>query len=430
MSFSNPAYTIPRRNIHHHQAMWTKMWDPPTESPSTPDELAPTNPVPAFMEATLGRDTFRVNTPNTIELNLQSGMTLPTWDGLKELSFMTFRDDGLQSPWNNGHWPGPTVRVPRGAIFHCLSHGQGTPPHTIHWHGLEPTPMNDGVGHCSMEIGDYTYQLQPNFIGTYFYHCHRNTVQHFEFGLYGMFLVEPPDAFDGPNAGGYPRRTAASLKRFPKFPGFNSNPVNSLDPQAMTVPYDVEALWVFDDRDSRWSDLASHPRAFYPAHQNQPGVDDQFYHGFFHDFNPDYFFVTGQAIPAPMGGTADIPANLVIPPELNSGVSGMQVSVNAQTNQTILVRALNAAYANATVTFPVDVTIIAFDGRALGVPPFSRTNSAFRLRAGRPFELSTARRFDALIRSSTPVNDFATVEYSGTLNKSSMVTGRIPINIS
>ena len=55
--------------------------------------------------------------------------------------------------------------------------------------------MNDGVGHCSMELGQYTYQWQPNFIGTYFYHCHRNTMQHFEFGLYGLMLFDPPDAF-------------------------------------------------------------------------------------------------------------------------------------------------------------------------------------------------------------------------------------------
>ena len=42
--------------------------------------------------------------------------------------------------------------------------------------------------------------------------------------------------------------------------------------------------------------------------------------------------------------------------------------------------------------------IIAFDGRALGVPPFDQYNHAFLLPAGTPMSYSTARRFDALIR--------------------------------
>jgi hypothetical protein len=61
------------------------------------------------------------------------------------------------------------------------------------------------------------------------------------------------------------RRTAANLTGFPQFPGWNSNPLDAPDPEAanpalpawvkfptdphaMTVPYDVEVLWVTDDR--------------------------------------------------------------------------------------------------------------------------------------------------------------------------------------
>ena len=85
---------------------------------------------------------------------------------------------------SGGTYPGPTLRMPRSVLFHAETSGKGPPPHTIHWHGIEPTPLNDGVGHCSMELGHYTYQWQPNFMGFYFAHCHRNTMQHFEYGLY------------------------------------------------------------------------------------------------------------------------------------------------------------------------------------------------------------------------------------------------------
>ncbi len=85
-------------------------------------------------------------------------------------------------------------------------------------------------------------------------------------------------------------------------------------------------------------------------------------------------------------------------------------------NQTILIRTLDAAYNNARITFPVDVVIIAVDGRALGVPPFGLYNNAFLLPANTPILICTARRFDALMRFKSVqfpngFNGFATVEF-------------------
>jgi hypothetical protein len=253
------------------------------------------------------------------------------------------------------------------------------------------------------------------------------------------------------------------LTSFPQFPGFvggdptfgagNAADTGVGDPHAFTVPYDVEALWVPDDRDSIWSDLAGDAKSFYPGGSNtqdgalsvavppvlpvRPGIDDQFAQGFFHDFNADYWYVTGVPVPAARGGIATINPPAAIPPALNSGVSGMQIAVNAQVNQTVLVRCLDAAYNSISVTFPLDVVIIAWDGRALGVPPFARYNHAFVLPAGTPMRISTARRFDALIRSSVPVNDFAIVQFFNTRgervlpdNDRLLVTARIPININ
>jgi hypothetical protein len=268
-------------------------------------------------------------------------------------------------------------------------------------------------------------------------------VQHFEFGLYGMLIIEPPDAYfaslnpngtlNGIPIGAGPdgrRRTAANTAAFPQFPGFNSNPLTSGDPHAYTVPYDVEAIWVFGALDSNWHFFAQDAKDFFPAHGLAPGADDNFPHGFFNDYNPDYFFVTGVNAPA-RSGTAAIPPGLTIPAALNSGVSGTQISINANLGQTILLRCLNAQYGGSLVTFPVDVVVIAWDGRALGVPPYGSYNSSVLVPAGQPIKSSTARRFDALIRPTRAVNSFATaqiIQQRG--GKDVMITMQIPFVVS
>jgi len=483
MSVANPANRITRWSVVGMEGMWSKMFDPPTTSPATAEQLALTqqgqirpNPVPEVMAAAgfQGAPTIA----HTVQRDLLHTLSLPTWDGRTNLIFYVIGDPDNPAA-ASGTYPGPTVRMPRGVIFQAETQGKGPPPHTIHWHGIEPTPLNDGVGHCSMEIGKYVYQWQPNFMGFYFLHCHRNTVQHFEFGLFSAMVFEAPDAYFGSiastNANGsvvlkdlaqFPigggrdgkRRCACNLVNFPQFPGFNSNPLDApdpgprpgdtqisfaTDPHAMTVPFDVEALMVFDDRDSTWTALAPGAFTTFPAHGARPGFDDSFARnpgaqGFaaFNDFNADYWFVTGVPIPAPKGGTGTIPAGLTIPPALNSGITGTQISISAQTNQTILVRILDAAYNCLRVTFPVNVVIIAWDGRALGVPPYG-FNEAFLVPAGTPIEMTVARRFDALIRSSSPINDFIVAEFINHNSQSPdpgereevVMTARVPINI-
>ena len=514
MSASNPTHHIARQSVVGMEGLWCKMFDPPTASPDTPDKMIPNNPVPEVMALAGFQDT--PSEPHVVQRDLMHGEKIPTWDGAVRMEFFLIRD--ADNDLAVGTFPGPAVRVPRGVIFHSETQGHGQPPHTIHWHGIEPTPMNDGVGHCSMELGRYVYQWQPSFIGFYFYHCHRNTVQHFEFGLYGVLFVEAPDAYfaslnaDGtlnlaiPIGAGRDglRRIAANLKlvRGPsnllvpesyvagsghgfegplvyptlgdvlvEFPGFNDNPITApdpladdpdtpahlkflTDPHAMTVPYDVEVVWVPDDRDSLWSEEGDNARATYPKFGDIPGVNDNFAGNWgggvnaddffaFNDFRPDYFYVTGVPVPAhrvDKGGTgvADLPFGVTIPPELNSGISGTQVSVHAEFGQTVLLRALNAAYACVTYTLPVDAIIIAWDGRALGVPPFGECNHPYLVPAGTPIHVSVARRFDALIKvdeAHGEVSDYATVEFIDTRDQvlgtepTVLMTARIPFYI-
>lgn len=471
MSVISPGHLIKRWSVVGMEGMWVKMFDPPHENAVTPDQVMPTNPVPEVL--TTAGIQRAPDIPHTVNINLMHGIQIETWDRRnKPLEFFLFDNPDINQSGNvdpKDAFPSPTLRMPRGVVFHCTTSGGGPAPHTIHWHGLEPTPMNDGVGHCSMEIGTYTYQFQPQFIGTYFAHCHRNTVQHFEFGLYFLLLVEPPDAYFATQVLGSSipighcrdgkRRIAANLTSFLQFPDFNANHLYSADPwegdpqllfptdpHASTVAYDVEALWVPDDRDSAWSDFGSNAKQTYPKHGLRPGFDDNFQghagvpaapNDFFafNDHNADYWFVTGVPVPTGKGGTAAIPSNLTVPAALNSGVSGSQVSINALTGQTILVRCLNAAYNSIEVTFPVDVVIIAWDGRALGVAPYAY-NHAYLVPAHTPIKQTTARRFDALIRENTPINSFATVKFI--TNRSQVpggteevvCTARIPIRIN
>ena len=436
MTFSKPGYLIPRKSVVGHEAEWVKSFDPPTVSPPTPELLEPTNPVPLFVAENVPGATMSI--PNTQRIDLMHGEDIKMWNG-KKLEFFLLANPDVPNA-ASGTFPGPTIRIPRGVVFHGQVNGHGQTPHTIHWHGIEPTAINDGVGHASMEVGEYTYQWQPNHIGSYFYHCHRNTMQHFEYGLYGFLIIEPPDAYDpsdGKNVGGYPRRTAANLENFSEFSGFISGDLESGDPHAMTVPYDVEALWVIDDIDSVWREQASHAHQTYPKHGDRPGVNDDFHNNdsgkynffAFHDYNPDYFVVTGENFPGLVRSTATIRAGVTIPPELNSGVTGMQISINAKINQTILVRLLCAAYSKIKIIFPVDVIVIAVDGRALGVPPFGKYNHPYKVSAGTPIEMSTAQRIDVLFRPNRTLQSYAEVEFRHHLSDAFLFKGRIPIVI-
>ncbi|MFH1596613.1 MAG: hypothetical protein ABIG94_09650 [Pseudomonadota bacterium] len=98
MSVNQPGFTILRRRIAGMEGMYAKMFDPPKESPLTPEYIAPTNPVPEFMQAVIPG--FVPSMPHTVMRDLLHGVTIPTWDGAKQLNFMTFRDS--DNPFDNG----------------------------------------------------------------------------------------------------------------------------------------------------------------------------------------------------------------------------------------------------------------------------------------------------------------------------------------
>jgi FtsP/CotA-like multicopper oxidase with cupredoxin domain len=117
-------------------------------------------------------------------------------DGL-EIEIWSFEDET-----SGKSFPAPLTRANEGEIVH-VELKPSKQAHTIHHHGIEPDPRNDGVGHSSFEVkGSYTYQFlvnkgapgDPNkgAAGTYFYHCHVNTVLHVQMGMFGPMIFDPP----------------------------------------------------------------------------------------------------------------------------------------------------------------------------------------------------------------------------------------------
>lgn len=295
-----------------------------------------------------------------VALNVPGGPALTMW---------SFSDgDGV------GGWPGPTIRVREGQVVHTnMNNHQG--PHTIHHHGIEPTAWNDGVGHLTFEVGsDYTYQWLAGEAGTFFYHCHRNTVLHFERGMYGALIIDPNVA-GAPFADGGPGVTHVG---------------NDL------VDYAAEALWVADDIDPRWQNL---PKSIGILEGPHPDSRQGFMrigdpdNPRLHDFNPTVFVVTG------------VPAHFTDPLPLvaTTGPVGTAITPRVRRGQKILVRTLNASYAQQRWTFPAEVAgqVIAADGRTLGREPYGRYSAPVDLASiGHQFDLSVARRWDVLLDST------------------------------
>jgi FtsP/CotA-like multicopper oxidase with cupredoxin domain len=247
---------------------------------STPDRVAP-------------NARFDWEGPNGVDIRMPDGREVRFWN------FEDKRDDRSKDKW-----PSKTMRVKQGQVVHSsLSAKKNT--HTIHHHGMNTSTMNDGVGHVSFEVsGSYTYQFQPMHAGTYFYHCHKNTVLHFEMGMYGFLIVDPPTGRGTLYEGG--------------------------------PAYDVEALWALDDVDPSWRQI-DHQAGLCGE---DAGLDL---------FRPKYFMITGVPHPRTMTDSrARIKAKVgqtILIRHLNASYSVVSTRIEG-----------------------LDATVYGFDGRPLQHP--------------------------------------------------------------
>lgn len=138
--------------------------DPPAASPATPNRRRPDV-------------AFERKVDTSIDLTMPGGEKVRFW--------------GFSDGTGKGTVPGPIIRVREGQLVHTTLHAAKN-VHTIHHHGIEPDAFNDGVGHTSFEVKSrYTYQWRASTAGTYFYHCHVNTVLHLQMGMLGVLVVDP-----------------------------------------------------------------------------------------------------------------------------------------------------------------------------------------------------------------------------------------------
>lgn len=342
---------------------------------------------------------LRRNLLESLDLKLPDGTELEMW--------IIEAPDDREAPTA---FPSKRIRVVEGEVIHAeVGNSSGT--HTIHWHGIEPTPANDGVGHTSWEAsGEFTYQWGASCAGTYFFHCHKNTVLHFQRGLYGLLIIDPP------------KPTGATGPE-PPYPDGGPGFVRGRDG---VLPYDVEQWWIAGEIDTRWSELG-HDRFMQECDPEDP-VDPRSFtqDGFLNDFCPDVFFVAGVQGRAGLG-QVDGPLDEERDREDRDGGEARrrdcdlprtpaefefpEVAVNARVDDAVLVRVLNAGYTvkqyeiGRTEDGPIlEMEVIAMDGRPLGSESCkSQFSAPFPLEAGEPFSppagpLSSARRLDLLIR--------------------------------
>jgi plastocyanin len=238
---------------------------------------------------------------------------------------MKFDDGGEFEMWtfeteNSGRiFPAPLVRLTEGQLFHGTIR-PSKKVHTVHWHGIEPDPRNDGVGHTSFEVsGSYTYQWRPErgipgnpnvgASGTYFYHCHVNTTLHVQMGMFGPLIIDPPVHPDYPVTKGARR-------------AFVDGPEYDIDTETILVPYSV---------DPRWHEM-NHAAGLSG---DDAGLDR---------FEPKHFYLLGgELAPVP---TAEGPIF----------VTGIRARMAGGTVKPTLLRLLNANY------FPVNAYFTAVDG--------------------------------------------------------------------
>ncbi|WP_440772535.1 multicopper oxidase domain-containing protein [Natronorubrum sp. DTA28] len=94
--------------------------------------------------------------------------------------------------------PGPVFRMNEGETVELTyDNSEHNRPHTVHVHAVGKTWADDGAPvttRTRVKGGEsHTYTLEGTAPGTHVYHCHYQTHNHLDMGMYGIFRVDPED---------------------------------------------------------------------------------------------------------------------------------------------------------------------------------------------------------------------------------------------
>lgn len=118
----------------------------------------------------------------------------------------------LENKQGTAVYPAPTLEVEEGDQVEVKLTNIGPAKagikrvaHSIHWHGLDTDQANDGVPQTApaIQTGEsFTYRFTATQAGTYFYHCHVDTIEHLQMGMHGSFIVHAKEGKNQAWSGG------------------------------------------------------------------------------------------------------------------------------------------------------------------------------------------------------------------------------------
>ena len=93
----------------------------------------------------------------------------------------------------NGSVPGPTIEITEGDRVRIIVTNRLPEGTSMHWHGLEVPPSQDGVPFLNQPLIEpgqtFTYEFNVHQNGTFFYHSHMAMQE--MMGMIGFFIVHP-----------------------------------------------------------------------------------------------------------------------------------------------------------------------------------------------------------------------------------------------